>query len=508
MATSANDLSLSKSPDQRTLLPLFIALFVLAVHLLTNSRYGFHRDELATLDDARHLAWGYVAYPPLTPFFGRISMALFGSSVAAARVFPAIAMMFSILGASWIARELGGRRFAQITAALAVAIAPIAIFSGSVLQYVSFDYLWWIMVALFTARLIRTGDLRCWLAIGVFVGLGMMTKYSMLFLVTGLIVGLFLTEHRRMLATRWFWAGVAVAFLILLPNAIWQIQHHFITLDFLKSIHARDVRIGRTSGFFTDQLKICTNLFTLPLWITGLYFYFRSERGKPYRLIGWMFVFTFFLFVIGKGRGYYMAPGYPMLLAAGAVIYESWLQRQRFAQQFRVITLTAFALGGIVVAAVLLPIPQPGTRWFAITTKINGDLREEFGWTELTEEVARIYQSIPAEQRESVGIFASNYGEAGALNMYGPRYGLPTAISGTNSYWLRGYGSNPPNTVIVLGARRKNLDRVFTHCELAGHNGNSLGIHNEESDDHPDIYLCTGMKISWQELWPHALSFG
>jgi 4-amino-4-deoxy-L-arabinose transferase-like glycosyltransferase len=510
MGTSANDRNFPTIlTSERTLIPFAIGLFVLVVHLLTNGQYGFHRDELVTLDDARYLGWGYVAYPPLTPFFGRISMEIFGStSIAGARVFPALAMMFSILGGSWIARELGGKRFAQTTTALAVAVAPITIFSGSVLQYVSFDYLWWVMVVLFTAKLIRTGNPRWWIAIGVSVGLGMMTKYSMLFLVTSMIVGLLMTEHRRILATRWFWAGVAIACLILLPNAIWQIQHHFITLDFLKFIHARDVRIGRTSSFFSDQLKICTNLFTVPLWIAGLYFYFRSERGKPFRLLGWMFMLTLFLFAIGKGRGYYMGPGYPLLFAGGAVLYESWLHNHRYSQALRVATITVFAISGIVVALVLLPIPRPGTKWFAINTNLNGDLREEIGWPELTAEVAQIYKSIPPQQRATTGIFASNYGEAGAVNMYGAQYGLPKAISGTNSYWLRGYGSNPPSTVIVLGSRRKDLDRVFTHCELAGHNGNSLGVHNEESDDHPDIYLCTGMRMSWQEIWPHVLSFG
>ncbi len=488
--------------------PLIVAAAVLLLHALTNGRYGFHRDELATLSDASHLSWGFVAYPPLTPFFGRVSLSLFGVSVAGARVFASLAQAVAILCGGWIARELGGRRFAQTAAALAVAIAPVSLAAGGLLQYVTFDYLWWVLVALFTIRMLRTGNPRYWIAIGAVIGLGMMTKYSMLFLVTGLLTGLALTPGRKLLNSRWLWSGIAVALLILLPNAVWQIQHHFISLDFLKYIHARDVRIGRTKGFLVEQFYVTANLFTVPLWLAGLWFYLRSKDGRWCRAIGWMFLVTFALFAIGRGRGYYMAPAYPMLLAAGALLLERWSEGLSRTTAVRATVIAIWIASGVLMATLLLPLAPIGSRWFAVSSALNGDLVEEFGWKELTAEVARIYQQIPPQDRTQTGILTGNYGEAGALELYGGEYGLPAPLSGTNSFWLRGYGSNPPTTLIVLGIGRDSAERIFAHCSVAGHNGNAYGIRNEESVDHPDILLCDGMRYSWPDFWAHFRRFG
>lgn len=490
-------------------LPMAIAAALVVLHVSTNGQYGFHRDELATLDDARHLAWGFVAYPPLTPFFGRISLTLFGISVAGARVFPMIAQAVATLCAGWMARELGGRRFAQSAAALAVAIAPISIVAGSLLQYVTFDYLWWTLVGLFALRMLRTEDPRHWVAIGIFVGLGMMTKYTMLFLVTGLLVGLAASAQRRLLATRWLWAGVAIAMAILLPNAIWQIQHQFITWDFLQHIHARDIRIGRTAHFFSDQIYINVNMLTAPLCFAGLYFYLRSKRGIAYRAMGWAFLVVLVLFVAGKARGYYMGPAYPMLLAAGAVLFERWTDAAKWwSPWIRFGSIALWTATAALTISMVLPIAPIGSHWFEIASKLDGDLVEEIGWPDLTQEVARIYNSLPPERKARTGILAANYGEAGAIDMYGPALGLPAAISGTNSYWLRGYGSNPPNSLIVLGLRREYADAYFTGCVVAGRNQNRFGVKNEESQDHPDIFLCDGMRLSWPEFWKHFRLFG
>src|SRR5271166_3749133 len=308
-----------------TALLIYLALVTVIVHMLVGQRYGFHRDELATLDDARHLAWGYVAYPPVTPFLGRVALELFGTSLRGIRFFSALAQAIVVVLSGLMARELGGKRLAQVVAALAVAIAPVSLFSGAVLQYVAFDYVWWVLTAYFLIRLLRTEDPRWWLAVGAAIGMGMMTKYTMIFLVAGIVVGVLVTNARRYLKSPWLWAGVAVSLLVFLPNLIWQIQHHFVSLEFLRHIHKRDIRWGRTKGFLPEQLFIAANMITIPLWVAGLFFYFRKPDGKPFRMIGWMAVVPFVLFLIAKGRGYYMAPVYPMLLAAGAVVEERWL---------------------------------------------------------------------------------------------------------------------------------------------------------------------------------------
>ena len=485
-----------------------LAFCLTALHVLTNGQYGFHRDELATLDDARYLSWGYVAYPPVTPFLGRLSLELFGSSLRGARLFPTLAQAVSVVLTGLMARELGGHRFAQVTAALAVAIAPVSVASATLLQYVAFDYLWWVVTAYLVIRLLRSEDPRLWLAIGAAIGLGMMTKYSMLFLVAGLGAGILATDARKYLKSRWLWAGIGLSLLIFLPNLVWQIRHDFISLDFLRHIHARDVRIGRTDGFWIDQLTITTCPLTLPLWVAGLISLFMAAEFRRYRPIAWMFVVPFALFVIAKGRGYYMAPAYPMLLAAGAVIEERWAAglSPGWSRSVRAGSLALIVMGGAVVAAGVLPVAPIGSAWWE---KGNvGDFREEIGWPELVSEVAKIHDSLPAQDRSKIGILTGNYGEAGAIDLYGSAFGLPKAISGVNSYWLRGYGDPPPDTLIVLGLSSDAANDLLESCELAGHVTNRYGVRNEETLEHPDIFLCSRPRNSWPEFWKKFMHFG
>jgi len=485
-----------------------LALCLTALHILTNGQYGFHRDELAAVDDARYLAWGYVAYPPVTPLLARLSLELFGPSLRGARLFPALAQAVSVILTGLMARELGGNRFAQVTAALAVAIAPVSLASATLLQYVAFDYMWWVATAFLVIRLLRSEDPRLWLAIGAAIGLGMLTKYSMVFLVAGLVIGVLATDARKYLKSKWLWAGIGLSLLIFLPNLIWQIRHDFISLDFLRHIHARDVRIGRTDGFWIDQLTITTCPVTVPLWITGLFSLFVVPEFRRYRPITWMFIVPFALFVIAKGRGYYMAPAYPMLLAVGAVIEKRWVQglSPGWSRLVRAGTLAVLAIGGVVVAAVALPVAPVGSAWWE---KANmRDFREEIGWPELVAEVARIRDSLPVEERGRTGILATNYGEAGAINLYGATFGLPGAISGVNSYWLRGYGDPPPEALIVLGLSSERANDLFESCELAGHVTNRYDIRNEETLEHPDIFVCSRPRNPWPEFWNKFRHFG
>ncbi|MGA2268966.1 MAG: glycosyltransferase family 39 protein [Bryobacteraceae bacterium] len=487
-----------------------LALVAVLLHTLTNGQYGFHRDELATLDDARYLAWGYVAYPPVTPFIARVALELFGPSLAGVRFFAALAQTAALVLSGLMARQLGGGRAAQIVAAVAVAIGPVPLTAGALFQYVSFDYLWWVLIAYLVIRLLKSEDARWWLAVGAVIGLGMMTKYTMVFLVAGVIAGVLLTPTRRYLRSPWLWCGVALSLAIFLPNFVWQVQHGFISLDFLSHIHARDVRIGRTQNFLIEQLLIAANPFTVLLWVAGLFYYLVAPDGKRYRLVGWMFVVPLVLFFIAKGRGYYMAPAYPMLLAAGAVLEERAVASLTagWARLVRGHTCGALAVGGVIAIAVVLPIAPVNSPWWRVVDKANDDFREEIGWPELVETIAGIHASLPAEERAHVGILAGNYGEAGAIDLYGPAHGLPKAISGVNSYWLRGYGDPPPRTLIVAGISRDFLERNFESCVLAGHVTNRYGVLNEETTRHPDLFVCRHLRQPWPAFWKQFQNFG
>ncbi|HWG17351.1 MAG TPA: glycosyltransferase family 39 protein [Acidobacteriaceae bacterium] len=469
------------------------------LHISTNGRYGFHRDELQFLTDAHHLAWGYVTYPPLTPFIQRIGLDLFGLSLVGLRLFCAMGQAIVILVTGLIARDLGGSRAAQVTAALAVALSPVPMFWGTEFQYTSFEFLFWVLIAWFVVRLLKTDDPRWWIAIGAAAGLGLMTKYSILFYLAGVLAGVVFTGARRYLKSGWFWAGIALAFLIVLPNLLWQVHNHFVSYEFLQYIHARDLRIGRGDHFLRDQIKLCINIMATPLALAGFIFFLRNAR---YRMIAWMYIVPMAILFFAKGRGYYAAAAYPMLLAAGSVVCAQWLKTlpKIASRMIATVFYVGLAAVGAYVMAVVLPFASSGPlRDFALSH--NEDLREEIGWDDLVRKVASIRDTLTPEQQAHLGITVGNYGEGGAIEILGPAYHLPPPASTHNAAWFRGYPTPPPTTIIALGINAKQANSIFTGCRWAGHNGNSLGVRNEESQDHPDIFVCGPPRDSWPELW-------
>jgi len=489
-----------------TCLPWLIALAVALLHIFTNGRYGFHRDELQFLSDARHLDWGFVPYPPLTAFVQHIALALFGLSLTGLRLFSVLAQAIAIGVTGMMAAELGGERWARLMASLAVALSPLPLFQGTEFQYTTFDYLWWVLAAYFVLRALRTEDPRWWLAVGAVLGFGLLTKYSIVFYIAGILAGVVFTGARRGLRSAWFWAAAALAVLIFLPNLLWLAHHDFISYQFLQHIHARDVGQGRAEGFLSGQFLLCVNLAAAPLWIAGLIGYVVNPR---YRMLAWMWALPFAVFALSHGRSYYTAAAYPMLLAMGAVVFERWLYvfPAGIRRTLEIGWYSALAVAGAYVCAVILPLASSGPlRQFALAH--NGDLREEIGWEELVQTVAQIRDSLPAEQRASLGITTANYGEYGAIEILGPRYGLPTPIGATNSEWDRGYPTPQPTTLIVLGLGREKADSIFTGCRLVASNGNHEGIQNEESQRHPEIFLCGPPRKPWAELWREHRVFG
>jgi hypothetical protein len=485
------------------LLSAFASL-LLVVHFLMGNGYGFHRDELQFLDDARHLHWGFVAYPPVTAFCGRIAIAIFGISPQVFRLPAAIVNAFSLVLTGLLARELGGRKPAQVLALFAG--LPVALVFSSVLQYNTFDHINWTMIALLTARILRTGDQRWWIAVGAAAGFGILSKYSIAFPVLSLTVALaILPSQRHHLRNRWFWLGALTMLVVAAPNLIWLVRHHFITLEMEHFIHVRDVRNGRAEGYFTDQIKF--TLFALPLAVTGLIALLRSAR---FRLLTALYLGPLLLIALAKGRGYYLMPGYPVLYAAGAVTLERFLEgRTRTLRVgLRALVLSAMLVDAAAVAWAYLPIGSVGSTLWNWQMKNNSDMKDEVGWPELVADVAQVRDTLPKEDLARLAILADNYGEAGAISLYGPQYGLPTPISGINSFHDRGFGPYPPETVIVVGESYASISRHFESCAVAGHLHIPYGVRNEESVDHPDILVCHHLRHTWPEIWKKNQNFG
>ncbi len=488
-----------------------LAAIILIVHFALGNGYGFHRDELQFLDDARHLAWGFVAYPPLTAFCARIAIALFGISPQVLRLPAAIVNAITLVLSGLIARELGAfslsqpaRRAAQIIT-LCATLAVALVFS-SLMQYTTFDLFSWTLLAFFTARLLRTDDERNWIGIGAAIGIGVLSKYAIAFPVASLLAAFaILPSQRHHFRSRWFWFGVLTAAIIAAPNLIWLARHHFITVHMEQYIHARDVRHGRAQGYYSDQLKF--TLCGFPLALAGLISLLRSPR---FRLLSALYIGPFLLFAIAKGRGYYLMPAYTVLYAAGAVALERFLSHR--AAWLR-ITLRSVVIAGLLCDAALfsfayLPMWHPHSPGWNWQIANNGDVRDEYGWPEFVAQVAAVRDTIPVADRARLAIIAHNYGEAGALALYGPQYNLPTPISGTNSFHDRGYGPYEPDTVIVTGTHLEDQLRSFETCTIAARVQMPYNIQNEESADHPEILICHHLRFPWPEAWSHSQEFG
>lgn len=477
---------------------------LLVVHFVMGNGYGFHRDELQFLDDARHLQWGFVAYPPLTSFFGRMAIALFGISPQVLRLPAALVNAVSLVLAGLMARELGGGRAAQVVTLMLS--FPLALTFSSVLQYNTFDLLAWSILILSTAHVLRTGDERFWLGAGIGLGLGVLSKYAIAFPLLSLLAGIvLLPSQRHHLRNRWFWMGALLAMLIAAPNLLWLARHHFITLQMEHYIHLRDVRMGRADGYFTDQIKF--TMFGLPFAIGGLIALLRSPR---FRLLSVFYLGPFLLFALIKGRGYYVVPAYSVLYAAGAVGLERWLEnRTRVARGLVYAVVTAAVL--VEVAAVTwanMPIWRPGSAAWNWQMQNNDDMANEIGWPELVAQVAAVRDHLPPSDRAHYAVLAENYGEAGALELYGPQYGLPTPISTVNDFHDRGYGPFEPQTLIVVGGQLASESKFFASCSMVATVHLPYGVRDEESVDHPQILICQHLREPWPTVWARSQDFG
>jgi 4-amino-4-deoxy-L-arabinose transferase-like glycosyltransferase len=487
-----------------------LAFAFIAVHLVASARYGFHRDELLTFSNARDLEWGYVVYPPVTAFLARIELGLFGTSLIGFRFLAAVAGGLMTVLTGLMACAMGGSRQAMLVSAFAASIGGPIFFAGSFMSYMSFDLLWWVAAAWCVVRLLESDDARWWLGIGAFIGLGFMTKYTIAFFVMALLGGMLLTPSRQYFRSRWFWCGVALTTLIIAPNLWWQYQHHFVSLDWMRSIHARDIRMGRADHFLVNQLWEICNFGALPLLFAGLWFLFARPEGRRWRVVGWMYVLTLVGLMAARGRDYYLAPAYPMILAAGAAWGENWLKSHPAPRQAWILSSLWWSLwiGGLIVAAIDFPIAPVNSGWWRAADRVNGQFNMEIGWPELAATVAQVRDSLPAPERASAGVMAGDEGEAGAVNLYGRAYGLPRAISGMNSNWLRGYGDPAPHTVIAVGFKPVELERIFGSCKVVAQLWNPYGIVNDTIGDRNKVYVCRDIRSPWPVFWSRFQYYG
>jgi hypothetical protein len=502
-----------KDPSQSAII-VFFSVLTLLVHLLTNGRYGYFRDELYYIACARHLDFGYVDQPPLSILLLRLSQLLLGDSLFAIRLLPALAGAAIVALTGIIAREIGGRAWAI---ALACAGSLCALFNLAVGNFFSmnaFEPLFWMGAIYLLVRIINGGSPTLWLWFGVLLGIGIENKHSTIFFGFGIFVALLLTPERRHFAEKFIWLGGVIAFAIALPNILWQALHHWPTYELLSNIAHSNKNVALSPAQFVAQQINFMNPATLPLWLGGLVWLFGSRAGRRYCAIGIIYVVTLAEFIILHGKSYYLAPAYPMLFAAGGVAIERVLAARL--TWLKPILLATILMAGALFAPVIVPILppdklvaymqaihfEPPRTETSHTTILPQVFADQFGWEQMVGSVAHVYHHLRPEDEKRAAIFCENYGEAAAIDFFGPKLGLPPAISGHQNYFLWGPLDWTGEVMLVLDTNDNDERELFASVEDLGQVVSSPWAMPFERRRH--IYLCRDLKMSVREFWPHV----
>jgi hypothetical protein len=500
----------SSAPLPRLAVFILVALCAakLLLHIFTSvQRYGYFRDELYYLDMARHLDWGYVDAAPLVAVYAKIALWM-GGSLAALRIVPALAGTALIALTIFIARELGGGRYAQLLTGIAILFCPAVLALDGFLSMNAFEPLFWMSCIFVLVRILRTGESRLWLWFGLLAGLGLENKHSTLSFGFAVTIALLLTHHRREFARPWICIAGAIALAIFLPNIIWQIRHHWPTIEDLANVRREGKNVVLGPLAFGKEQILDIGPILLPLWLAGLVWFLRDRR---WRVLGLTFAVFFVSMEVAHAKNYYVFPIYPMLLAGGAVAIEHWLANRAVWARAAVVAIVVLAsLPTLPMVTWMLPPERLLTYQNAIGFKpakaevhheslLNQPIADQFGWPEMVRAVAAIYNSLPPEERAQTGIWAGNYGEAGAINLFGPQYGLPRAWSRHQNHW---YWGPPPQVFKNLIVIQWSVDDVRDNCTSfqAFDHYQRFGMGEENQP----IYLCRGVEFDIQKIWWHS----
>ncbi|MDE9367563.1 glycosyltransferase family 39 protein [Luteipulveratus sp. YIM 133132] len=472
--------------------PIAVVLLGVAVLLLaTSARWGYHRDELYFRAAGYHPAWGYPDQGPLTPLVARAADQLGGGSLVVFRLPGLLCVLVLALVSALIARELGGRTVAQVLTALVVGLGGFPLAVGHILVTATIDVLVWVTVLWLVVRIVRTGQERLWLLVGAIAGLGLLNKALPEVLLLAVVVSLALVPGtRRLLRSRWLWLGLLVAAVMWVPYLLWQAGHGWPQLTFSRQISNEYSALGERIGFVVEQLGMY-GLVGAFLWIVGVRRLLRDR--SPYRVLVWVWLIGLVVFVVTAGQGYYTAGTYPPLIAAGAVALERRLRRPWIAY---VVTVLVAA----VMAPAFIPLTSPATVADSpVWSGLGENQLETVGWPQLVDQVAGAYRSLPADARARTAILTDNYGEAGAVDRFGPERGLPRAYSGMNGYGL--WGPPPESATTVVGVFQGRPPAPLRDCRRYADVPDHDGVANEESTE-AAIYLCRAPAQGWARSWP------
>jgi len=500
--------------DSGMIILLSLAGVKLIIHLYTNAfaGYGIFRDELYYLACASHLDLGYVDHPPFSIYILAIWRALFGDSVFAIRLFPALAGAATVFMSGLIARKLGGGKFAILTTALSVIFSPILLAMNTVYTMNCIDILLWSIIAYLLLLMIRDDRPRYWILLGFLIGIGLLNKISMAWLAFGIFAGFLLTGKRKAFITPWPYISALIALGLFSPFIVWNITHDFAHLDFIRTAVAEKYAGVTLADFVMGQFLMMSPLSVI-IWLAGIYYLLIHKDGKEFRILGIaVTIVTLILMVNGHSKPEYLSPTIPISLAAGAVLLGKIL-RGKFVAWLRIAIPALIALIGIIAAPIVLPIlpvetfiKYTRTLGFSMksyegleVTELHQFYADMFGWENMARTVSDVYLSLPPEERSTTIIFATNYGEAGAIDYFRKKYPLPAVFAPHNSYWIWGKDLEDKNirTIIFIGHKESDAYRYADETTLANTIKSRYAIDYENNRP---VYILRKLKVNVHQL--------
>ncbi|MBS4027882.1 MAG: glycosyltransferase family 39 protein [Ignavibacteriales bacterium] len=489
-----------------------LAFVTLFLHFATNfsGGYGYFRDEFYYIACTDHLDWGYVDHPPFSIVFLWLNRLFLGDSLFALRFLPAVSSATLVYLTGLIVREFGGGKLAQWIACISVAIAPVLLIVSDFYSMNVFEPLFWMSCAYVLIKIINSENQKLWLVFGILAGLGLQNKHSMLFFGFALVVGLVLTNQRKQLVSKRFWFGGVIAAILFLPNIFWQFTHDWATLEFMRNAQQWKNALMSPMEFFLTQI-LFQHPFTFPIWLIGVLAFFFHNDLKKYRLFGFTFIVLLVLFIVQRGKPYYLSPIYPVILSAGAVAFEQFVNNKNWRWLSRA-SVALLIIGGLATLPAFLPLlpiemyihyantlglPQPKMERHGDTV-LPQVFADRFGWKEMTKEVATAYNSLTPEEKSVAAIYTQNYGEAGAIDFFGTAYELPRATSGHNSYWhwgLRGYSGE---VLIIIGGNAEDHAQTYESVQQFSIHRNQYAMPYETN---VPIFICKKPKVPLKDIW-------
>ncbi len=509
----ASDSRLEPAPDAGAFWksPWFVlGLATLVIHLLTNEQYGVFRDELYFIACGLHPAMGYVDQPPLVPLYAGASYSLFGPALLPLRLLPAVAMAGTVALTTRFGRLIGGGLFAQWLAGLCVLTGSVFLVNGLLLTTDVLQDITWLGASWCLVKIAQTGAQRWWLAFGAIVGISLLSKYLIAFYLVGLAVGLLATPLWRSIAKPWIYLGAILAVAIASPSVIWQAQHGWPFLELAKAGANGKNMVLSPLGLLIQQMLFAGPALA-PIWLIGLWRFTQKPPLPVLRAFPIAYVVMFFMFVGTHGKAYYLTPIYPVLFAGGAMAIEGWLK----APAWRVVVAGVVIAAGLALAPFAIPI-LPVDSYIRYATALGlgesaaatenqklGPLPQQyadmFGWEDMAAKVAAVYRALPPAERAKAVFFGNNYGEAGAIDVFGPPLGLPPAISGHNNYFLWGPQGHDGSVVILLAQDPARISQAFGSVQAMGRIDHPYAMPYETG---LTIYVARQPKLPMAQLWP------